>query len=159
MPSPLFIILKEANGQLRPRVQQTVFRAPNIFIGASTSEKLNKELLRTWLINVLFPNISDSAVLLFDSWSGYNEELMQNIIPEGKTLELLKIPKGTTGFIQPLDVYAFRIWKNFARKISDLTINLNINLNLHIRNNIIKLQSLIHNQLSSPRYREMFKYA
>ena len=47
----------------------------------------------------------------------------------------------------------------FARKISDLTINLNINLNLHIRNNITKLQSLIHNQLFSPRYREMFKYA
>ena len=29
----------------------------------------------------------------------------------------------------------------------------------HIRNNIIKVQSLIHNQLSSSRYKEMFKQA
>jgi len=40
------------------------------------------------------------------------------------------IPKGTTGKIQ-----------------------------LHERNNIIKLQSLIHNQLSSPRYHNLFKYS
>jgi len=26
------------------------------------------------------------------------------------------IPKGTTGKIQPLDVYGFRIWKNFAKR-------------------------------------------
>lgn len=32
-------------------------------------------------------------------------------------------------------------------------------LNLHLRNNIIKLQSLVHNQLSSPRYKNLFKYS
>ena len=32
-------------------------------------------------------------------------------------------------------------------------------INLHERNNIIKLQSLIYNQLSSPRYNNLFKYS
>jgi len=32
-------------------------------------------------------------------------------------------------------------------------------LDLLIRNNIIKLQSLVHNQLSSPRYKDFLKYS
>ena len=34
---------------------------------------------------------------------------------------------------------------------------MNSDVNLHLRNNIIKLQSLVHNQLSSPRYINIFK--
>ncbi|OXU20842.1 hypothetical protein TSAR_010038 [Trichomalopsis sarcophagae] len=36
---------------------------------------------------------------------------------------------------------------------------MNEELNFHLRNNIIKLQSLVHNQLSSPRYINLFKYS
>ena len=60
------------------------------------------------------------------------------------------IPKGTTGKIQLLDVYGFRIWKNFTKRFSDTVLLLESNINLDERNNILKLQSLIHNQLSSP---------
>ena len=69
------------------------------------------------------------------------------------------IPKGTTGKIQPLDVFGFRIWKNYDRHFSDTVLLLKYDLNLHLRNNIIKLQSLVHNQLSSPRYYSLFKYS
>ena len=62
------------------------------------------------------------------------------------------ILEGTTGKVQPLDVYGFRIWKNYVRHFSDSVVLLDYNLNLNIQNNIIKLQSLVHNQLSSPRY-------
>ncbi|XP_076393914.1 uncharacterized protein LOC143265472, partial [Megachile rotundata] len=51
-----------------------------------------------------------------------------------------------------LDVYGFRIWKIFAPKISDTAITLQININLYVRDNVLKLQSLIHNQLSVPLY-------
>jgi len=78
---------------------------------------------------------------------------------ENKIVNVKKIPTGTTGKIQPLDVYGFRIWKNFVRKFSDNVILMHYDLNLHIRNNIIKLQSLIHNQLSSSRYKDLFKYS
>ncbi|KAG5320519.1 SETMR methyltransferase, partial [Acromyrmex heyeri] len=69
------------------------------------------------------------------------------------------IPKGTTGKIQLLDVYGFRIWKNFAKRFSDIILLLESNINLHERNNIIKLHSMIHNQLSSPRCHNLFKYS
>ena len=36
---------------------------------------------------------------------------------------------------------------------------MNCDMKLHKRNNIIKLQSLVHNQFSSPRYRNLFKYS
>ena len=72
-------------------------------------------------------------------------------------MKFFKIPKGTTGKIQPLDVFGFRIWKNFVRYFSDSVILMNSDVNLHLRNNIIKLQSLVHNQSSSPRYINIFK--
>ena len=61
--------------------------------------------------------------------------------------------------IQPLDVYGFRIWKNYVRNFLDSVILMNEDLNLLLRNNIIKLQRVIHNQLSSPRYTNSFKYS
>jgi len=69
------------------------------------------------------------------------------------------IPK-KTGKIQPyLRIYC-RIWKNFAKRFSDTVLLLESNINLHERNNIIiKLQSLIYNQLSFPRYHNLFKYS
>jgi len=61
--------------------------------------------------------------------------------------------------IQPLDVYGFRIWKNFVRTFSDRVLLLNYDINLNLRNNIIKLHFLTHIQLSSPRFHKLFKYA
>jgi len=80
-------------------------------------------------------------------------------VPKNKSVVLKKIPSGTTAKIQPLDVYGFRVWKNFARYLSDKIILMDYDLKLHLRNNIIKLQSLVHNQLSSPRYVNIFKYS
>ena len=98
-------------------------------------------------------------MLLLDSWSRHFEKDVQDAKPLGKDIILKIIPKGTTGQIQPLDVYGFRIWKNYIRRFSDDVLLHNCDVNLHLRNNVIKLQSLIHNQLSSPRYKNMFKYA
>jgi hypothetical protein len=61
--------------------------------------------------------------------------------------------------IQPLDKYGFRVWKNFVRKFFDRAIIDGININLCQRNNILKLQSLVHNQFSSPRFENLFKYS
>lgn len=125
-------------------MQQTIFKALNVIVAVSTSEKLNKKLLRTQFGSVSLPKTC-----------GYDEELIKNTIPERKTLKFLEIPKSTTELIRPL----FHILKNFVRKFSDLTISLNLNINLYHRNNIIKLQSLMRHQLSCLRYEQMFKYA
>jgi len=81
------------------------------------------------------------------------------VTPANKTVHIKKIPIGTTGKIQPLDVYGFRVWKNYVRHFSDKVILMDYDIKLHMRNNIIKLQSLIHNQLSSPRYANLIKYS
>jgi len=71
----------------------------------------------------------------------------------------MTIPKKTTSFIQPfLDVFGFRIWKNFVRT-SDNVILQEKDINLHSRNDIIKLQSLTHNQFFLPRFKNLFQYA
>jgi len=61
--------------------------------------------------------------------------------------------------IQPLDVYTFRPWKNFLKHFSDIVILYNYDINLHLRNNNLKIQSLIHNQFLSSRFVNFFRYA
>ncbi|KAG5310829.1 GVQW3 protein, partial [Acromyrmex insinuator] len=49
--------------------------------------------------------------------------------------------------------------KILLKRFSDILLLLESNINLHEQNNIIKLQSLIYNQLSSSRYHNLFKYS
>lgn len=114
---------------------------------------------KTWLQEAYFPNIGSHSVLLIDSWSGHCQNTVADLTPIDKHVTTMIIPKGTTGKIQPLDVYGFRVWKNFAKTFSDTVLLLENDINLYQRNNIIKLQSLIHNQLSSPRYQNLFRYS
>ena len=51
-----------------------------------------------------------------------------DLTPPGKSITTMIIPKGTTGKIQPLDVYGFRIWKNFAKRFSDTVLLLKSNI-------------------------------
>lgn len=158
--SLLFIVLKEVTGTFGPRVQETLFNAPNIFVTASTSGKLTSNHVKTWLKEVFFPNVGPKLVLLLDSWSGHCPNIISETRPDSAIdVIFLTIPAGTTGQIQPLDVYGFRLWKNFIKHFSDTVILLDLALDLHIRNNILKLQSLTHYQFSSPRFQNLFKYA
>lgn len=108
---------------------------------------------------MFFPNVGQKSLLLLDSWSGHCSNIIAETKPPDKDVVSMTIPKGTTGRIQPLDVYGFRVWKNFVKRISDNVILHDYDVNLHLRNNVIKLQSLVHNQLSSPRYQPLFQYA
>lgn len=106
-----------------------------------------------------FRTLVKKSLLLIDSWTGHCPEVVDYERPLNKDIKVMIIPKGTTGRIQPLDVFGFRIWKNFVRHFSDSIVLMNYDMNLHLRNNIIKLQSLTHNQLASPRYVNLFKYS
>ena len=84
-------------------------------------------------------------MLLIDFWTGHCPEVVRQATPAGKNVIPMIIPKGSTGKVQLVNVYGFHIWKNYVRHFSDSVILLDYDLNLHIRNNIIKLQSLGHN--------------
>ncbi|EFN75565.1 hypothetical protein EAI_06340, partial [Harpegnathos saltator] len=157
--SPLYIVLKESTGVFGPQVEQTLFRPVNIYIAASKSGKLTTEHFKNWFQEVYLPNTGEKSILLLDSWTGHCPNQLEELVPKDKHVNILTIPKKTTAFIQPLDVFGFRIWKNFVRSFSDSVIINNYDINLHLRNNIIKLQSLTHNQLSSPRFRNLFRYS
>gem|GEM_PF-2043397 len=160
LKSPLYLVLKEASGNFGPRVEESLFRPANVYIAASKSGKLTTQHFQSWFTNVFVPVTGSFSVLLLDSWSGHCPASLQEFIPKkDKDIRILTIPKKTTGMIQPLDVYGFRLWKNFVRTFSDRVMLLNYDINLHLRNNIIKLQSLTHIQLSSPRFHNLFKYA
>ena len=40
MKSPLFVCMQETNGEFGPRVKQTMFTAPNLYVTASKSGKI-----------------------------------------------------------------------------------------------------------------------
>lgn len=158
--SPLLIVMQETDGKFGPRVEKNLFKAENVLVYASKSGKLTSALVKTWFQEVFFPLSSSKSVLLLDSWSGQNSKIFESLSPEsGKPIQIETIPAGTTGMIQPLDVFFFRPWKNFIRYFSDTIVLYNYDINLHHRNNIIKLQSLIHNQFSSPRFKNLIKYS
>ena len=158
--SPLFIVLKEPSGSFGPRVSQSMFRANNVYLVASRSGKVTKDIIKEWFTDVFFPNVGNVTTLLLDSLTTQNDEgMIEEITPTGIEFDILTIPPGSTSIIQPLDVYFFRPWKNFVRKLSDYVILNDLDVRLSQRDNIIKLQSLVHNQFSSPRYEPMIRYA
>ena len=155
--SPLFIVLQETGGVFGPIVKDGLFQAENIYVTASVSELIGKPQLKVWLQDVLLPNVHEKAVQMIDSWSTYkNKELLDSVMPEGQELKIVTVPPGSTGICQPLDIFFFRMWKDFVRKIWDRVVEEERDTILHLRNNVLKLQSLVHNQFSSPRYSPMW---
>ena len=118
--SPLFIVCQEPSGTFGKIVQKNIFHSQNIYVVATKSGKMGKQELTDFLENVYFNNTPNESMLLIDSWTSYNnEKIIRESTPEEKDLYLFKMPPNVTPLIQPLDVYGFRIWKNFVRKISD----------------------------------------
>ena len=79
---------------------------------------------------------------------------------EEKNEDLKIIPPKTTKYVQPLDVYFFRQYKIYTKRITDF-IKLhssNMQPKLHDRFFIMKLHCVIYNQLSAEAYRPTLRY-
>ncbi|XP_071042558.1 uncharacterized protein [Parasteatoda tepidariorum] len=154
LQSPLFIVLQEKDGKFGPIVKKNFYQAENIAALASTSGKLSSYLSMKWFENVFLAEANKKSVLCLDSRSGRTEKQFEEVDTGDKNVKILK----NSGKIQPL-VVGFRPWKNFVKYFSDIVILHDYDVNLHLRNNVLKLQSLTHNQFSSPRCINLFKYA
>ncbi|CAF2112656.1 unnamed protein product [Rotaria magnacalcarata] len=124
------------------------------------SGKLTKSHIQYLAEKVLRPSVSDDCLLLLDSWSGQtNPEIYSKIFNGNIKCEQLQIPPKTTGVIQPLDRYFFRQWKYFKQKNCDRLAIADINIDIAARNNVLKMHSLIHNQLTARKFISMIKYS
>ena len=157
--SPLLINLQEVKGFFGERVQRNMFRAKNLYITASKSGKLTKEHVSNWTRDVFSPAVGNNTVLLIDSWRGQCENTILAVKPQYQNISILTIPEGGTKYVQPLDVFTFRQYKDFVKKFTDNAMINENNIVFHIRNEILKLQSLTFNQFSAPIYQKMFQYA
>jgi len=120
------------------QMSKKMFKADNLYVLPSKSGKLTKEILQKWLKDVYFPSVPDVSVLILDSWSAQNEENILYPKPENKEVVVKTIPAGTSAMVQPLDVFGFRIWKQFVRFFNDLVMLHDLTINIHLRNNLLK---------------------
>jgi len=158
---PLLICLQEPGGKFGPIVEKNLFRPSNVVVTCTKSGKLTKDIVKKlWSDKILFPSIRMKSLILLDSWSGHNKQSIYSD-PEGgdKTCDLLVIPPKTTSIAQPLDCYYFGQHKDIARKMYERVSLDNININLREINNIIKMKSLIINQLSAEIFKPMIRYS
>jgi len=149
----LLVVLKEKDGKFGPLAQKKLFTAPNLFVVPSSSGKLSKDLVHKWTTEVYCKEVQDISVLLLDSRTAQNEKNIAQSTPANKQIHVKTTPKGSTGLIQPLDVFGFRIWKQFVRYFYDLVLLHDYPINIHLQNNLLKIQCITHNQMSSPRQR------
>ena len=132
----------------------------NLFVVCSKSGKLKQSLVKKWSSECLSPHITSKTLLLIDSWSAQGEDVLKESLSEEQeeNLDVIKIPPGTTGECQPLDVYFFRQYKLFVRTIYDMLALQNVN-DCRDRLSILNMHSLVHNQLTASIFQPMLKYA
>lgn len=162
-----FVCLQERSGRLGPIVQEDLFPASNVSVTCSVSGKLTTSLYEYFLDKIVVPNVDNDFLLMIDSWPGqanalsYSERFGVNGMPKC-TLRI--IPKKCTSICQPLDTTFHRQLKYFARAIySEASLRYSDDNNpadeVTTRNNIIRLQSLLHNQMKAPIFEPMIRYS
>lgn len=156
---PKFLLcLQEQSGKFGPIVLSKFPNYSNVIVKCTTSGKMTKELIYEFNSSFVKEYINGNFLYIADSWSGQTDSNMYYEI-FGNNCNFLQIPPHCTSILQPLDVYFFRFWKLFAKRISNEVILYNWPVSLKDRNNIITMHALIHNQLSAPAFYPLIKYA
>jgi len=162
----VFLCLQEKTGRMGDRVKKNLFPATNVTVTCSSSGKLTTSLYEYFLDNIIVKNMTEDFLYIIDSWGGqtnattYSERFDKDDSPSCK---LKIIPKKCTSLCQPLDTTFHRQLKYFARALHEefkLKYSKEVSANDEIttRNNIIKMHSILHNQLSAPIFQPMIKY-
>jgi hypothetical protein len=165
----VFVCLREAAGRLGDSVKKNLFQAPNVTLTCSKSGKLSKSIVEYYLDNIVVKYIRsegdcDKFMFLVDSWRGHTDPNLYNTERFGSTTdgipkcELKIIPEKCTALCQPLDTTFHRQLKYMAREICTYAA-LRDEMDPGTRDNIIRLQSLLHHQLAAPIFRKMIKYS
>lgn len=86
---------------------------------------------------------------------------MKDRMPQRKESTIMNLPKGSTSMIQPLDVYFFRVFKSFVRRIHQHVMAHEeiINFPIARRDNILTVLEVVYNQFCNPMFQEFLQYS
>lgn len=157
--SPMLVVLQERNGSLGPIVSGALPNTPNLVVTASKSGNVTKPIIRQFAEEVLSRNLDreGKCVLLIDQCRVQSDNDLFKLTD--KTVHIERFPDKSTPLIQPLDVYGFRQWKLMAKNFAEHCLIYDLDIDVHSRNNVLILQSLILNQLQSPKFVPMWCYS
>ncbi|CAF3971662.1 unnamed protein product [Rotaria sp. Silwood1] len=151
------LILHEKQNKFGTRVQKDLIVPPNVVVRASTSGKSNDENDRIFLKEILAPVVGTKFLVFLDCWKTQTGlDKFRSVFPNQKS-QLLIFPEGSTGHIQPQDLSLFRSWKFIDKKIEHYTHINRTEINMSDRQYFINMQSVIHNQLSAPSFKNLIK--
>lgn len=155
--STFMIVFQERTGSFGPRVWSNLVKPANVYITCSKSGKVEAPILREWTEKCLSPAVTDKACLIVDSFATHRIDDIFSV--PGKQIRIKILPPGSTSLIQPLDVLIFRQWKMFVKNFAERVLLDEIDIDLHDRNVIIKLHTIIHNQLRAPLFQPLISNA
>ena len=110
---------------------------------------------RGWYDMVLAPNTPKKCLPLSDAWPTQGDVDIYQKVPGCKRLG---IPQKTTDRLQPLDVLYNRQMKSIIRRAYDRVILDQLPIAMSTRDNIIRLVSLTHNQMSAKVFNGLIRY-
>lgn len=164
----LLINLKEANDTFGKIVEKEVQKLEELFpfvkITCSKSGKLSKPLVGKWIEECLVPALSKrpskNSILLQDSWAAqWNDDVWKKNLPRQLKLQKRKIPEGTTGKVQPLDVGYNSYFKYVLKRLIDFIIIEDLDCIVSQRYNLVSLISLTYNQMCAPVFKNMIRFS
>lgn len=137
--------------------------APNLTIVCSKSGKLTRALVGEFLDSVVAPKASGNILYLIDHWGGQMDDNLytSRFSNESCNMRVSLIPENCTDLVQPLDTYFHRQFKFLVRQFYDYAVlhgDDKLHATLVSRNGALKVHSLAHFILSSPKFKEMIRY-
>lgn len=160
--------MQEVQRNFGPRVhtaiQKLMRKYGNVFVTASKSGKLTKNLFNTFVKEIIKPYCrNNDFLLILDLWDGETDTVHFNSIftdDDGNSSSMIEIiPPHCTPYCQLCDIYFFHQVKNFNKKFHNSQEIVQRRKELSTQEDAIKIHSIIHHQLSSPVFTPMIKYA
>lgn len=116
---------------------------------------VDEECLEDKKLEAIFACKHPDVMFLADSWSGQSSANMLIEAHIAGALPLV-IPPHTTDEVQPMDVGFFRQFKKLLKRLTEEALIANRIGEVTSRDGVINIMSLIHNQLQSPIYRDLW---
>ncbi|CAF1331100.1 unnamed protein product [Adineta steineri] len=151
---PIFLCMQESGGKMSDSVKKKTFQATNVILSCSQSGKLSSTHIPYWIENALLPYAPKNFLLLSDAWAGSRQDIIYKNYP---SVTRLQIPQRTTDKIQPFDMFYNRQMKSLFRLAYDRVILDQLPISMAERNNIIKLVSLCHSQMTADIFHGLIK--